>query len=104
MATVPEVDMGMFMANAAPTFGSLGDMGRLGILEIFRPSTGNGKIVVDELEFNIKSSLPAAGFSFFEYDGRFQVRSVTGKRFCTEEEMKLRMEIIKELFDSLLHI
>ena len=102
MAAVPELDITPFMSNAAPTFGSLGDLTRLGILESFRPSSGNETLVVDDIEFSIRSTLPAASFSFFEYGGRFKVRSVTGRRFCSEEEMKLRVEIMRELFDLLL--
>lgn len=102
MSNVEKVDMSIFSEHTYPTFASFGDMTRLGYLESFRPSSGNDTLIVEDLEFGLRHGFPFAAYLFYEYDGRFQVRSVTGKKFCTEEEMQLRTEVVKELFDALI--
>ena len=101
MSNVEKIDISAYADNATPTFASLGDMTRLGILESFRPSSGNDTLVVEDLDFSLRHLLPFVAYLFYEYDGRFQVRTVTGKGYCTKEEMRLRVEVVKELFDAL---
>lgn len=84
-----------------PLFTSFGDMTRLGLLESVRPPKGNGTLVVDDIDFTTRSTLPNPHFSFFQYDGRFVVKIVHGKTFSSEKDMELRARIIKEWFSVL---
>lgn len=85
----------------APLFSSFGDLSRLGYLEDFRPSTCNNTLTVDDLDFSLRSTIPASCFSFYEYDGRFTIKTCNGRKFRSNKEMKLQSLIVKELFEAL---
>ena len=84
-----------------PIFTSFGDMTRLGLLESVRPPSGNGTLIVNDIDFTTRSTLPNPHFSFFQYDGRFVVKVVHGKAFASEKDMQLRAKVIREGFDVL---
>ena len=84
-----------------PIFTSFGDMTRLGLLESFRPSSGNNTLVVNDIDFTTRSTLPNPHFSFFQYDGRFVVKLVHGKMFASKEDTQLRARVVREWFNAL---
>ena len=89
------------MINNGQIFTSFGDMSRLGILEAFRPSSGHETLIVDELDFTIRSTLPGTEFVLYQYDGRFCIRTSNGRRFMSVEDVELQCRIVKDLFSAL---
>ena len=100
IANVDEVDMTPFKAPA-PIYSSIGDLGRLGLLEEFRPSSQKKTLTVDEVDFSLRNPMPCPYNVFFEYDGRFHLRIAIGKNFAFEGEMEIRERVVRELFDVL---
>ena len=101
MSKVEAMDTSAFMTNAQ-IFTSFGDMTRLGYFESFRPSSKNDTLTVDDIDFSIRCILPSTAFALFEYDGRFRVKTLNGRKFASLEDLSLQASIVKELFDALI--
>ena len=100
MANVEKLDLGAIMTTA-PIYSSIGDLGRLGLLESFRPSARNDTLTVDEVDFSARNLMPCPYNVSIEYDERFHLRVTVGKKFAFGE-MGLRLKVVKDLFDALI--
>ena len=100
MSNVEKFDM-KGLTSTAMMYTSFGDMGRLGLLEGFRPSASNDTITVENIDFSLRTLLPSSFYTLYEYDDQLHLRISVGEKFGFGGEMNIRTRVIRELFEDL---
>ncbi|KAH8115366.1 hypothetical protein DFH11DRAFT_1588939 [Phellopilus nigrolimitatus] len=70
---------------------SLGDLGRLGLLNSYLPRSGDSRqtLTVQDIVLGIRARLPMAMNVLYEYDGRLSCHFFSGGEYTTKEALGL---------------
>jgi hypothetical protein len=91
----PTFDAGLFRSTA-PLYSSFGDLHRLGIMDQFRPGSGNDTLTVEDVWFSLRLPSLTYGQFMYEYDGQLQVSLIVGTKYSEKRDLEMYFDIVKE--------
>ena len=101
MGTAEQFDTSAFEV-VTPFISSIGDFGRLGILNDFLPSTEAKAFTVDDVIFSMRSTLPTFLSYAYEYDGQLQVVFFSGCRYTHKNMVDYYSKSLQKWIDEIL--
>ncbi|THH03330.1 hypothetical protein EW145_g6347 [Phellinidium pouzarii] len=82
--------------NNFPTISSIGDTGRLGIFDSYRPGKHNQSLTIEDIIISMRTRIYALSSTILEYDDKLSCLFSTAGKSMTDESMKLFTDVFEE--------
>lgn len=80
---------------------SIGDLGRLGLLDAYLPSSTKKAVIIEDVICGIRIRVPPLTNLIYQYDGRISCHFMSAGEYTTGESLKLVTDSFEEWIAAL---